>query len=98
MHLWRRNRDKKKPLRRPKMMKLIGTTLVLFAASTLPVASAYGQTHLKANVPFAFKASSKATMPAGVYEVILMKNNGGASIVHLRNAETSHSALVLAHS
>lgn len=74
-------------------MSNVSTTLVLFAASMLPLAAS-AQTYLTANVPFTFE-SGKVTMPAGQYDVTVRGYNGAATMVQIRNASTRQTAISL---
>jgi hypothetical protein len=66
-HKRSRFRKIQQALRRPKM-KTLANRLVMFAASAVVLGTmAYGQTKMKAEIPFAF-STVNATLPAGSYE------------------------------
>ena len=77
-------------------MKSIANRLFLFSAAALSLGTAaYGQTTLKADVPFAFQMPGGATA-AGQYTVQLDSTASG-KIVHINNRQTRRSALSLAN-
>jgi hypothetical protein len=77
-------------------MKSITNRLFLFAAAALSLGTvAYGQTTLKADVPFAFQTAA-GPAAAGSY-TIQLQNNGGQSIVHISNQETGRNVLSLTY-
>jgi len=68
-------------------MKTLANRLVMFAASAVVLGTmAYGQTNLKAEVPFAFRTAS-ATLPAGNYQ-IKASNTGAATTMSVWNTAT----------
>jgi hypothetical protein len=71
---------------RSKLLVLIGLCLVL-------AAMAYGQTAVKANIPFAFTAGTKA-LPAGSYEVYPVPSAAGVVDVRMRSADGKTAVLV----
>jgi hypothetical protein len=77
-------------------MKSITNGLFLFAAAALSLGTvAYGQTTLKANVPFAFRTAA-GPAAAGRYTVQL-RDNSGATIVQISNRETGRNVLSLTY-
>jgi len=77
-------------------MKNIANRLFLFAASALSLGTvAYGQTTLKADVPFAFRMAG-GTAAAGHYTVHL-DNTASGKIVRINNQQAHRSALSLAN-
>jgi hypothetical protein len=77
-------------------MKSITNRLFLFAAAALSLGTAaYGQTTLKADVPFAFQTAA-GPAAAGHYTV-QFQNDGGQSIVHISNRETGRNVLSLTY-
>jgi hypothetical protein len=77
-------------------MKSTTNRLFLFAAAALSLGTvAYGQTTLKADVPFAFKTAA-GPAAAGRYTVEV-QNSGGQSIVHINNRETGLNVLSLTY-
>ena len=73
-------------------MKNIANRLSVFAAVALFCGTvAYGQTTLKANVPFGFRIPG-GTVPAGHYQIQL-KNTGSGTIVQMWDFETRRSAM-----
>jgi hypothetical protein len=77
-------------------MKSITNRIFLFAAAALSLGTvAYGQTTLKADVPFAFQ-TAPGPAAAGRYTVQL-QDNGGQKIVHINNRETGHNVLSLTY-
>jgi hypothetical protein len=76
-------------------MKSITNRLFLFAAAALSLGTvAYGQTTLKADVPFAFGINGGAAASAGHYTVRL-ENNGGGPIAQIRESVTGRGAVSL---
>src|SRR5580704_1620316 len=87
---------KTKPLRRRPEMKSIANRLFVFAAFALSLGTfAYGQTTLKANVPFAF-AVPGGPAQAGQY-IVQFENVAGNKIVHISNRKTGRSVLTLSN-
>ncbi|MDP9170957.1 MAG: hypothetical protein M3N54_10100 [Acidobacteriota bacterium] len=73
-------------------MKTLANRVILLAASALALGSvAYGQTALKADIPFAFRASN-TTMPAGSY-TFYQDTRSGLVNVRLWNS-TTHRGIV----
>lgn len=70
--------------------------MTIAAALALAAPVAFGQTTLKADVPFAFVAGG-VQWPAGEYEVRSDQQNGSA-VVTIRNAESGRGAVMLAQS
>ena len=74
-------------------MKTLVNRIVLFTAGAVILGSmAYGQTPMKANIPFAFHAAG-TTLPAGNYTVV--RQSGGAGIVRISSFEAHRGVLVL---
>ena len=77
-------------------MKSITNRIFVFAAFALSLGTfAYGQTTLKANVPFAF-AVPGGPAQAGQY-TIQVENGAGGKVVHISNRETGRSVLALSN-
>jgi hypothetical protein len=77
-------------------MKSIANRLFLFAAAALSLGTvAYGQTTLKADVPFAFRMPGGPTA-AGHYTVQL-QSSGSGKIVVINNRQTRRSALSISN-
>jgi hypothetical protein len=77
-------------------MKSIANRLFVFAAFALSLGTfAYGQTTLKANVPFAF-AVPGGPAQAGQY-IVQFENVAGNKIVHISNRKTGRSVLTLSN-
>ena len=73
-------------------MKSIANRLFLFSAAALSLGTvAYGQTTLKADVPFAFRMPGGVTA-AGQYTVQL-NSTGSGQVVRINNRQTRRSAL-----
>jgi hypothetical protein len=76
-------------------MKSITNRFFLFAASAVFFGTtAFGQTTMKADVPFAFSIRGGAGEAAGNY-VINLDSNGGTKVLRLYNADTHHSAVAI---
>ena len=74
-------------------MKTLVNRIVLFTAGAVILGSmAYGQTPMKANIPFAFHAAG-TTLPAGNYTVV--RQSGGAGIVRIWSYEARRGVLAL---
>jgi hypothetical protein len=85
-----------KPLRRRPEMKSIANRLFVVAAVALSLGTfAYGQTTLRADVPFAF-AVPGGPAQAGQYTVQINDFAGG-KIVQISNRETGRSVVTLPH-
>jgi hypothetical protein len=77
-------------------MKSIANRLFLFAAAALSLGTlAYGQTSVKADVPFAFRTPSGVSS-AGHY-TIQFDTVGGGKIAHFSNRETRQSVMALGY-
>jgi hypothetical protein len=77
-------------------MKSIVNRLFVVAAAALSLGTfAYGQTTLKADVPFAF-AVPGGPAQAGQY-TIQFENVAGSKVVHISNRETGRSVLTLSN-
>jgi hypothetical protein len=77
-------------------MKSMSSRIFVFAAFALSLGTfAYGQTNLRADVPFAF-AVPGGPAQAGQY-TIQFENVAGNKIVHISNRETGRSVLILAN-
>jgi hypothetical protein len=73
-------------------MKTLANRIVLFAAAAVVLGStAYGQTTMKADIPFAFHAAN-TTLPAGSYTLI-RETTSGVVRVQFLNAATQRSVL-----
>jgi hypothetical protein len=73
-------------------MKTIANRIVVIAAGAIALGTvAYGQTHMTAEIPFAFHTAA-GTLPAGTYEFSQSTAAGMENIVAIRNAATLHSA------
>jgi hypothetical protein len=73
-------------------MKNIANRLFVFAAAALSLGTlAYGQTVVKADIPFTFIAPG-GPAPAGEY-MLAIKNDGNGSIVYLTSVKTGHTVL-----
>jgi hypothetical protein len=69
----------------------------LFAASAVFFGTtAFGQTTMKADVPFAFHIRGGASEAAGNY-VIHLDTQSGGKVVRLYNADTYHSAVAITY-
>jgi hypothetical protein len=78
-------------------MKSITNRFFLFAASAVFFGTtAFGQTTMKADVPFAFNIPGGAGEAAGNY-VINVDANGGTKVLRLYNADTHHSAVAITY-
>jgi len=77
------------------MTKLTSLFVLLAAGTLLSGTTAFGQTQLRARVPFAFEAA-RAAMPAGTYNINLNTQGGGATVVRLYNPATKKSAMMVA--
>ena len=74
-------------------MKTLTNRLMLFAAATvLSGTMAYGQTQMKAEIPFAFRTAN-ATLPAGTYMLSRVQMAGVTNVMRLWNV-TSHRSTV----
>ncbi len=75
-------------------MKSITNRLFLFAATALFLGTtAYGQTTMKADVPFAFRIPGSVA-PAGNY-VVNLDTLGGSKVIRLYNVDTHKSAFAI---
>jgi hypothetical protein len=76
-------------------MKSITNRFFLFAATAVFFGTtAFGQTTMKADVPFAFSIPGGAGASAGNY-VINLDSNGGTKVLRLYNVDTHHSAVAI---
>jgi hypothetical protein len=77
-------------------MKSIANRLFLFAAAALSLGTvAYGQTTLKADVPFAFRLPGGATT-TGHYSVRI-EENGNGPIAQIRDRDTGRGVATIAN-
>jgi hypothetical protein len=77
-------------------MKIVANRLFLFTAVALSLGTAaYGQSLLRASVPFAFQVPGAAAF-AGHYTVRL-ENSGTGKIVQITNNETGRSTVSLSY-
>jgi hypothetical protein len=76
-------------------MKTIANRMIVFAASALAFVasgtSAFGQTRVVAEIPFAFHTVN-GTLPAGTYEIRETGSAGTPHVVLLRNTSTEEAA------
>ncbi len=79
-------------------MKSITNRFFLFAATAVFFGTtAFGQTAMKAGVPFAFSIPGGAGEAAGNY-VINLDANGGGKVLRLFNTDTRHAAVAITFS
>jgi len=79
-------------------MKSITNRFFLFAATAVFFGTtAFGQTTIKADVPFAFSIPGGAGEAAGNY-VINLDSHYGGKVVRLYNADTRHAAVAITFS
>jgi hypothetical protein len=75
-------------------MKTLVNRIVMVAAGALILGTmAYGQTEMKATIPFPFRTSI-STLPAGEYIVGRHDTNSGAPMATLRNQVTNSKVFV----
>ena len=75
-------------------MNTLTNRIAMFAASAVVLGTlAYGQTTMKADVPFDFRTPS-GTLPAGKY-LVGNVNSASTVVASLRNADFHHSAYVI---
>jgi hypothetical protein len=75
-------------------MKTLANRIVVVMAGAIVWGSvAYGQTEMKANIPFAFRTAI-SSLPAGAYTVARPSTVGGTPIVTLRNQESGKTVFV----
>ncbi len=76
-------------------MKSLTNRFFLFASTALFLGTtAFGQTTMKADVPFAFNIPGGAGEASGNY-VINVDANGGTKVLRLYNVDTHHSTLAI---
>src|SRR4051812_3534242 len=89
----KRKRPGRQALRRPKMKTLANRLIVAVSALVLGSA-AYGQTDLKAHIPFPFQTAN-ATLPAGDYRLIRQSGNDGIVIMKIWNTDSHRGVLAM---
>ncbi len=76
-------------------MKSLTTSFFLFTATALFLGTtAFGQTTMKADVPFAFNIPGGAGEAAGNY-VINLDNQSGGKVLRFYNTDTHHAAVAI---
>lgn len=78
-------------------MKTYANRLIAFAASALAFGTifgttAFGQTRLTVEVPFAFE-TAQGKLPAGSYDVVELRMNGVAHVISLRSAASGDTII-----
>jgi hypothetical protein len=76
-------------------MKSFANRFLMFTASVVAAGTlAYGQTPMKAEVPFAFTAQH-TSLPAGTYQISIDHSQGGFSLIKFWNADTHRTVMTL---
>ena len=75
------------------MTKLMNILTTVASGLTLATGLAYGQEHVRVDIPFAFEAQHK-TMAAGRYDMRVTHSVGSSLYLELRNAETKSGVLI----
>ena len=76
-------------------MKTLANRLVVFAASAVVLGTmAYGQTNMKAEIPFAFRTAN-ATLRAGTYQIKDVSSGGAANTMTLWNTASHRGVYVM---
>jgi len=76
------------------MKTIVNRLFQCAAGAVLLSASAFAQSNMTANIPFAFHAN-KVTLPAGSYRVDADTNHGGAPVILLRNQADRNKAIAI---
>jgi hypothetical protein len=75
-------------------MKSLVSRVVMLAASAMVLGTmAYGQTEMKAQIPFAFHTTS-GSFSAGEYTIGQQSMNSGIAVATLRDQESGHKVFV----
>jgi hypothetical protein len=75
------------------MNTLVKKIMTVAAGAMVIGTMAYGQTVMKAQIPFAFRTTG-STLPAGEYSVGRLDTHGSMPIATLQNGSTLHKVLV----
>jgi hypothetical protein len=76
-------------------MKTLANRIVMFAASAVLLGTmAYGQEHMRAEIPFAFNAAD-APLPAGNYEFDSPTIHGSGTTIRVLNSDSHKVVIVL---